>query len=137
MSRGADFDVIGGEELERQFERLPKRVRDTISGTALRKGGKVVVKAARDNLRGRPFSKNDRLSKSIGTKLGRDKITLQVGARRKIGKGGRHAHLVEFGHGGPKAAPPHPFLEPAVQEKKQSVFNAIKHELEAFFKVMK
>lgn len=28
---------------------------------------------------------------------------------------GRVAHLVEYGHGGPKPAPPHPFFRPAVR----------------------
>jgi HK97 gp10 family phage protein len=27
-----------------------------------------------------------------------------------------HSHLVEFGHGGPKPAPPHPFLRPALNK---------------------
>lgn len=27
-----------------------------------------------------------------------------------------HAHLVEFGHGGPRPAPPHPFLQPAKEK---------------------
>jgi HK97 gp10 family phage protein len=27
-----------------------------------------------------------------------------------------HSHLVEFGHGGPKPAPPHPFLRPALEK---------------------
>ncbi len=32
-----------------------------------------------------------------------------------------HAHLVEFGHGGPKPAPPHPFVRPAWDEMKDQV----------------
>lgn len=32
-----------------------------------------------------------------------------------------HAHLVEFGHGGPHPAPPHPFFRPAWDEIKESV----------------
>jgi HK97 gp10 family phage protein len=32
-----------------------------------------------------------------------------------------HAHLVEFGHGGPHPAPPHPFLRPAWDSCKEEV----------------
>ena len=32
-----------------------------------------------------------------------------------------HAHLVEYGHGGPHPAPPHPFFRPAWDEVKDSV----------------
>ena len=27
-----------------------------------------------------------------------------------------HSHLVEYGHGGPRPAPPHPFLRPALDK---------------------
>lgn len=32
-----------------------------------------------------------------------------------------HGHLVEFGHGGPNPAPPHPFVRPAWDELKEDV----------------
>jgi len=32
-----------------------------------------------------------------------------------------HARLVEYGHGGPHPAPPHPFFRPAVDEVKETV----------------
>jgi HK97 gp10 family phage protein len=37
-----------------------------------------------------------------------------------------HAHLVEFGHGGPHPAPPHPFVRPAWDEMKDEVKANIK-----------
>lgn len=36
-----------------------------------------------------------------------------------------HAHLVEFGHGGPRPAPPHPFVRPAWDEIKDEIKNDI------------
>lgn len=39
------------------------------------------------------------------------------------------AHLVEQGHGGPKPAPAHPFLEPAASSVEDAVLAAIKEEL--------
>lgn len=35
------------------------------------------------------------------------------------------AHLVEKGHGGPKPAPAHPFVEPAAQSVEDQVMDAI------------
>lgn len=37
-----------------------------------------------------------------------------------------HAHLVEFGHGGPRPAPPHPFIRPAWDEVQETVRENIK-----------
>lgn len=42
----------------------------------------------------------------------RKRAGVVVGPDYKMG--GSHAHLVEFGHGGPKPAPPHPFIDEAV-----------------------
>lgn len=39
------------------------------------------------------------------------------------------AYFVEFGHGGPKPAPAHPFLEPAAASVEDAVLAAIKEEL--------
>jgi len=48
-----------------------------------------------------------------------------------------HAHLVEYGHGGPHPAPPHPFIRPAWDEIKPSVEanlgNGIKKTIEGSF----
>ena len=40
-----------------------------------------------------------------------------------------HAHLVEFGHGGPAPAPPHPFVRPAFDAQADNAFRIIREEL--------
>ena len=136
MARRSDFEVLGGQKLERELLKLPSRIMRNVVPVALRKGASLIVRAARNSLDGRPYA-TGALKKSLGTKLERNKFTIQAGARRKIGQGGRHAHLVEFGHGGPKAAPAHPFLEPAVQSTKNAAFNAVKTELAAWLRLLK
>jgi len=37
-----------------------------------------------------------------------------------------HAHLVEYGHGGPNPAPPHPFFRPAIDGFRMKVGGQIK-----------
>lgn len=41
-----------------------------------------------------------------------------------------HAHLVEFGHGGPAPAPPHPYVRPAFDAQADNAFRIIREELE-------
>lgn len=41
------------------------------------------------------------------------------------------AHLVEYGHGGPKPAPAHPFIRPAWEESREACIKAIRDTLEA------
>jgi hypothetical protein len=41
------------------------------------------------------------------------------------------AHLVEFGHGGPKPAPAYPFIRPAWEESREACIAAIRDTLEA------
>ena len=69
-------------------------------------------------------------------RTGQMKAALGVGRRRRA-KGQEssevgafhatapHAHLVERGHGGPKPAQAHPFMQPAVEEAEEAVVNAI------------
>jgi len=40
-----------------------------------------------------------------------------------------HAHLVEYGHGGPHPAPPHPFFRPALDEVMPKIKEDIAKEL--------
>lgn len=67
-----------------------------------------------------------------GTLKGSIKIGRRNGSSIAVGSfhgDAPHAHLVERGHGGPKPAPPHPFMEPAVQETEDQVIDAIMEEL--------
>ena len=61
-----------------------------------------------------------RLRKTIRARAYRSSSRLPVAAYVQAGgEGARQAHLVEAGHRGPRPAPPHPFLEPAVQAAQQ------------------
>ena len=47
----------------------------------------------------------------------------------KLASTAPHAHLVEFGHGGPAPAPPHPFVRPAFYARADEAFAIIREEL--------
>lgn len=51
-----------------------------------------------------------------------------VGVHRKDG-GAEYANPVEFGHGGPHPAPPHPFVRPAFDAAADEAYEKIKEQL--------
>lgn len=57
-------------------------------------------------------------------------ITLEAG-RAFIHRPALIAHLVEFGHGGPKPAPAYPFMRPAWESSREACMEAIRDTLEA------
>jgi len=52
--------------------------------------------------------------------------SLSTGA---FGKDAPHAKLVEYGHGGPKPAPPHPFARPAYEAAKDEAYRIAAEEV--------
>ena len=42
------------------------------------------------------------------------------------------AYYVEYGHGGPHPAPPHPYMDPTVQSAEDEVMDAVMHALEEY-----
>lgn len=60
------------------------------------------------------------------------KKSITIGARYGPGKA-NHAHLVEFGHAGPTPdsdpTPPHPFVRPAFDAKKDEAYSIIRDTL--------
>jgi len=54
--------------------------------------------------------------------------------RIKVGVHGHeapHAQLVEYGHGGPKPAPPHPFMRPAYEATKDEAMRIAMEKIKA------
>lgn len=65
-------------------------------------------------------------------KIGRQIGLRKTGYRIKIGvisNRAPHAHFVEFGHGGPKPAPPHEFMRPAYESTKDEAYAIIREKL--------
>ena len=119
----------GFEELGKRLERMSDDMSEKIIAKALRAMCKPIVGAAK--LRAR-------FTQEPGTGLLADAITQKIIKRAKVARGiaiigadmkvsgtrdgkkhvpGNIFHLVEFGHGGPSPAPPHPILRPAYDER--------------------
>lgn len=113
------FELEGWDEMLREVERLPDRMKRNELLKIMRRVAKPTVRAAKANV----SSISGRLERSIGSITGRSKKypNVQVGPRAKGKNEGFHGHLVEFGHGGPNPAPAHPFMRPAYDQTKGMV----------------
>ncbi len=121
--------LTGLDEFLKRAERMSDDMRDKVIQKALNAMCKPIVGAAK--LRAR-------FTKEPGTGLLADSITRKIIKRARVARGiaiigsdvkvsgtrdgKKHVpanifHLVEFGHGGPSPAPPHPILRPAYDER--------------------
>lgn len=113
------FDAIGMDAIYERLEELG-RMGDKAADAALKKAAMPILE---EMTRLAPERPNDEPHWNL-------KSAIRTGKRRKRGGNASylevgvfngeapHAHLVEFGHGGPKPAPPHPFMRPAYEAKK-------------------
>lgn len=95
---------------------------------ALTAGASVVLRYAKGIV---PVRSGD-LKKNLGVgrrKKTRDSYAVEVGNFHANEPYAPHAHLVEYGHGGPHPAPPHPYLEPAAEMAEAEAIDAIMEEL--------
>ena len=67
-----------------------------------------------------------KIGRAVRKRKGGYRVT--VGVHRKDG-GAEYANPVEFGHGGPHPAPPHPFIRPAFDAKVDEAYDRIKEQL--------
>ena len=128
--------INGSKDLLDKLERIKASVARKAARKAVKEAAKILVPAAKANCRA---------GNAVRTGKMRDSITYAVRqpkrARAKAYVGpefypalaegggaenpGRIAHLVEFGHGGPHPAPPHPFMRPAFEATKGAMQAAV------------
>lgn len=119
MSTRFTVDVQGMRQAAAAFRGLPD-VAQARLGQAVETTAFQIVQRARANARRRSGTLADALDYAFNAKTGFAK----VGVAQVTGDLGErpthYAHLVEFGHGGPHAAGPHPFMIPAVEAERTS-----------------
>lgn len=121
----------GIDQLERNLNKVLKEVSAEKREILLTEAKKI-----RDALRERaPLGPTGNLKKAMYATA----LPERVGAPAVAFAGVRprrapHAHLVEFGHGGPHPAPPHPFIRNTIDEMlpqaKQNIAEALKKTIE-------
>lgn len=132
--------LSGDKELIKTMEALSASCSKKIMEPAIKEGLKDVQKEAKDlakpgNILSEKATGLMRKAVKIMVKISRNgmKIMGKVFVDRKTkstidGKlhiPGMIAHLVEFGHGGPAPAPAHPFMRPALDNKKKQALSSI------------
>jgi len=120
----AKFDISGTDIFLRDLERMIPS--DTNVDAALAEGAEVIAKEMRQLA---PV-KSGKLKSAIKVgkaRNGRNGRQVTVGVHRRDFSGDEYyPAYVEYGHGGPRPAPPHPFIRPAFDLKKDEAWNIVK-----------
>lgn len=121
--------VKGMIQARKAFQALPEETRVVLFDAASETADRVAYEAL---VRLRPGHgyRTGALQAAIGTSKSKRSGFARVGLKREVvvvtlpsGRKVRHrpsaiGHLVEFGHGGPSPAPPHPFMIPAAESQR-------------------
>ncbi len=129
------IDLVGDVKLLHKFKQLPQKIQNKHARRGVAKAARRLVAAAKQKCP----KQTGQLKKSLGyrPKTYKSGPLAIVGPRtgfRIVVNGKPHdpakiAHLVENGHGGPHAAPAHPFLRPAMDETSAANMALIAEEI--------
>ena len=139
--------LTGDKEVDKRFDALTGPKQKAFLRQGARAGGSVLIKETKPRIPNRK-RRNDK-GKLVGLKKSIMQIPSSkwrnaadmrrqgiIGTRVGFGKGGNHAHLVEYGHkvgvqagykrrpGSLNFVPPHPFMRPAVEVAKGGMRSA-------------
>lgn len=129
----------GGEEIQRRLEMLPREIAGEPMREAAMAGAEVIRRQAEANALA--HKKSGTLAGDIHAEIAKEDIGAKVTVRIGPGKKGWYGRLVEMGHalvrGSRKAekqtigqVPPHPWLRPALDTKKEEAKQVMAEELE-------
>lgn len=123
-----DVEMTGFEELIGEIVRMGDQFVDA-GGEGLNK----IVKAGAEPILQQAITnapvKSGTLKKSLKVVMRKKGTRSKARIGVQKGSGGYYATFVEYGHGGPHPAGPHPFLAPAFDAKQEEAFKIIKQEL--------
>lgn len=134
------LEIKGVDELTSDLQRMAAKAGGEAADRALKAGARVILTEMKAQAQIDPKVRKGNLLKSL--KLGsivtamkeqRSKIgvkRIQLGAYEKEhGQIAPHAHLVEYGHGGPHPAPPHPFVRPSFDRRVDEAYDEMRRVL--------
>ena len=134
------LEIRGMDELTSDLQRMAAKAGNEASDRALKAGARIILTEMKAQAQIDPKVRKGNLLKSL--KLGsivtamreqRSKIgvkRIQLGSyEKKHGQIAPHAHLVEYGHGGPHPAPPHPFILPSFDKRADEAYDEMRRVL--------
>lgn len=116
--------TTGFDGLEHDLEKLLDGLSPAAIKRALQAGAKPIMEKIVANT---PKGPTGRLQAAIKTgtiKQTGGKYFIKLGVLD--GKSAPHAHLVEYGHGGPHPAPAHPFMRPAFDAAADEAYSRLR-----------
>ena len=128
------LEFKGGAELRGDIARMADALRTDDGGTAatnriLEAAAQPVLEQMIQNASTDPHPRSGKLRSALRIKKG----SRRRGARVTIGvhteSGAAYGVPVEFGHGGPHPAPPHPFVRPAFDARAEESYELLKQRL--------
>ena len=131
------LEFKGGAELRGDIARMADMLRSDAGGGAtanriLETAAQPVLDQLIQNASNDPQPRSGKLRGALRIKKasGRRGARVTVGVHRADG-GAPYAQPVEFGHGGPHPAPPHPFVRPAFDARSEESYELLKEQLRA------
>lgn len=129
------LELKGGSDLRNDISHMTEMLStdgsgNTITGRILEAAAQPVLEQMIQNASTDPHPRSGKLRSSLRIK----KSTRKRGARVTVGVhrsegGAPYAQPVEFGHGGPHPAPPHPFVRPAFDVRADEAYELLKTQL--------
>jgi len=129
---GKTIETLGFAELTQDLAEMASRLSDTAGGSAiieaiLNAAAQPVLKAAQRNAPKRTGKLHEAIKVGKVQKRAGG-YTIKIGSQK--GDDAYYASWVEFGHGGPRPAAPHPFMRPAYDTTKDQAYAIISARLE-------
>ena len=122
--------MTGGDlaALQQDFERMAQVAEPAQIQSRLEEAAQPILEQMRQNASSNPSPRSGKLRGALNTgnagKKGTASIT--IGVHRKDWSGDEYyPAYVEFGHGGPRPAPAHPFVRPAIDARADEALNLL------------
>jgi HK97 gp10 family phage protein len=129
------LELKGGADLRNDIARMADSIKTDEGGNAttnriLETAAQPVLEQMIQNASTNPHPGSGKLRSSLRIKKASRKrgARVTVGVHRSEG-GAAYSNPVEFGHGGPHPAPPHPFVRPAFDVRADEAYELLKEQL--------
>ena len=99
------------------------------SKAILEEGAQPLLEQMKQNASSNPKIISGKLHGTLGIKATEKGVTVGVHRSAWSGDDFYYPAAVEYGHGGPHPAPPHPFVRPAVDAKGEEALEHIKEQI--------
>ena len=127
------IELQGFDELQSSLEKMGEDLEFGAGvDRALRAGAEPIYRQMKSNASSNPKIITGALNKSIkksGVRKRKGRKQITIGVHHKE-YSAYYSNPVEYGHGGPAPAPPHPFVRPAFDTQQDAAYSAIRSVLQ-------